>query len=289
MPRPRYLPFEPGPHRHKVGTRTLDPAAWIELGPDTDAQLVEKRRVLDVHHDDAFAVLTGPPGPGEDAVRAASAELLEVLSAHLVATFPDRYAAVPPAAGLHPLELAARLVPEDLCLHLPGDDGVLRLVAACVAFPSRWSLREKLGQAVGEIHSPVPGYDPAIRGPVDQLLDRLPPGRVLWRLNGSLLDDPALFQPAGPARHRGVRVPEGVVLRTERQTLRRLPRTGAVVFTIRTFVDPLAVLADDPAACAQVAGWLRGLPGATAGYKGLEHSGPAVLEWLDERAVHPIG
>ena len=32
MPLPAYLPFEPGPHRHRVGTRTLDPARWVEEG-----------------------------------------------------------------------------------------------------------------------------------------------------------------------------------------------------------------------------------------------------------------
>ncbi|NHC43652.1 DUF3445 domain-containing protein [Motilibacter sp. K478] len=301
MPAPRYLPFEPGPHRHRVGTRTLDVAGWIELGDDADAQLAQKRSVLADHPDEAVAVLDGPPGPGAGTVRAAGDELLAVLEAHLVGRFPDRYARdggtlrdprsgqayVDDARGLHPVDAAARLVPEDLCLHLPGADGALRLVAASVAFPSRWRLADKLGLPVGEIHTPVPGYAAAIGAPVDLVMSRLTPERGLWRLNGSVLDDPALFQPEPAARPGRAEVPGGVFLRAERQTLRRLPRTGAVVFTIRTYVDPLGAIGDDPAACAQVAAWLRGMPAGLRDYKSLRELGPAVLAWLDSRAGPP--
>jgi hypothetical protein len=53
------------------------------------------------------------------------------------------------------------------------------------------------------------------------------------------------------------------------------------VFTIRTRIEPLAALAGDAAACAQIAGWLRGLDAATTAYKSLSGSKPAVLDWLD--------
>jgi hypothetical protein len=300
----RYLPFPAGPHRHRVGTRTLPHGEWIELGDDADGQLAEKRRLLAAYHEDIVRVVDGPPGPGTAAVRAAGEELLEVLTRHLVERFPDRYTVAGPSgvvdprtgdpyvprklgARLHPVDLAARLVPEDLCLHLPGVDGRLRLVAASVAFPSRWSLAEKMGEAVADIHAPVPSYADAIAHPVDQLLDRLPPERLLWRLNGSILDDAALFQPSGRGRVRSARVPEDIVLRSERQTLRRLPRTTALVFTIRTRVEPLSTIAEDPSACAQVASWLRGLGKPMTAYKSLTGTKPAVLRWLDERAGVP--
>ncbi|RJK96430.1 heme-dependent oxidative N-demethylase family protein [Vallicoccus soli] len=297
---PRYLPFEPGPHRLRVGTRTLDPATWVELGPDADAQLAEKRRLLAGRHADVVAVADADPGPA--AVRAAGRELLDTLVGHLLAHHPERYAlrggevvdprdgaAYLPAErdGLHPVDLAARLVPEDLCLHLPGRDGVLRLVAASVAFPSRWVLAEKVGRPVAEIHAPVPGYAAAIGTPVDRVLERLDPARGLWRLNGSVLDHPALFQPRRPHREAPPRVPDDVVLRVERQTLRRMPVSGAVVFTIRTHVDPLAALDGDAGARARVAGWLRALPGDLAAYKGLGALAPAVLAWLEGPRAAP--
>ena len=46
-------------------------------------------------------------------------------------------------------------------------------------------------------------------------------------------------------------------LRCERQTLSRLERTNAVLFTIRTYTRPLSELADRPAVCKRLAGALR--------------------------------
>jgi hypothetical protein len=296
MGAPRYFPFDAGPHRLRVGARTLDPVTWIELGPDADGQLARKREILAHHHDQVVGALDG--------ATEASAELLAVLREHLVATFPERYALasgtgadagvvdprdgsayIDPAetARLHPIDLAARLVPEDLCLHLPGPDGALRLMAASVAFPSGWAMREKLGQPVGAIHAPVPGYASSIEHPVDRVMASLTPERGIWRLNGSLFDDDELFRPCYADRTTPSRIPEDVVLRIERQTLRRLPESGAVVFTIRTLIDPLTSIADDPGACARLAEWLRALPREQRAYKRLEELIPDLLAWLDDR------
>lgn len=300
MTPPRYFPFEAGPHRLRVGARTLDPKTWIELGDDADRQLDRKRDILARHHDETFGAL--------DVAAAASDELLTTLREHLFEMFPDRYAPassrafgagvldprdgtgyVDPgeAAQLHPLDLAARLVPEDLCLHLPGPDGALRLVAASVAFPSGWVLSEKLGRPVGEIHAPVPSYASTIEHPVDRVMTALTPERGIWRLNGSLFDDDELFRPTYQERKAPIGVPQDVVLRVERQTLRRLPRTGAVVFTIRTMIDPLTSIADDPAACARLAQWVRALPHDQRVYKRLAALAADVLPWLDDRAAAP--
>ena len=55
----------------------------------------------------------------------------------------------------------------------------------------------------------------------------------------------------------------------ERQTLRRLPRSGAVLFTIRTYVNTLAeVLAADERAGANLLHALNEAPEALKGYKG---------------------
>lgn len=289
VPPPRYFPFAPGPHRHRVGTRTLDPSTWIEFGLDADAQLEQKRRLLATRHRDVVAVLDGPPGPGRAAVTAASEELLDLVLRHLADVAPERLpgrgsagpAALEAPAHLHPIDRAARLVPEDLCLHLPGEDGVLRLVAASVAFPSGWSPADKLGLPIGAIHDPVPAYGPQIGRAVDRVIESLTAQRGLWRLNGSVFGDAELFRPGYPACAVPAKVPEDVVLRVERQTLRRLPRTGGVVFTIRTFLDPLTSIESDGEARGRLASWLRGLDDEQRAYKRLETLAPAVLAWLE--------
>lgn len=372
---PRYFPFESGPHRLRVGARTLDVGTWIELGPDADGQLDEKRRLLVERPDDVVGVLPGATPEEHARIAAAAAELRDLLADHLVTTFPDRYAyaerpvlpdgassgkggASPPsgdpgtparaelrggraategersggraateaelpgergttasrpgllasgsgrpapagsvtlvdprsggpyvdpvvAQGLHPLDLAARWVPEDLCLHLPGPDGVLRLVAGSVAFPAGWALREKLGRPLGAIHGPVPGYEAAIGRPVDRVLGALTPARGIWRLNGSIVDDAVLFRPEYPRRVRPPRIPEDIVIRSERQTLRRLPVSGAVVFTIRTYVDPLTSIENSREARRTLAAYLRALPPDQRRYKRMEDLAEPLADWLD--------
>ncbi|RZS90831.1 uncharacterized protein DUF3445 [Motilibacter rhizosphaerae] len=268
---PRHLPFTDGPQRLRVGTRTLAEGDWLEGGADVAAQLREKARLLRESREAVLQELPGSEG--------ACAELLRVVEGAVGAEAP---------AASSPLEAAALLVAEDLCVHLPGPDGRLRLAAACVCFPSRWVLAEKMGQPVAGIHDPVPGYADAIGRPVDQLMERLPHDRLLWRLGGSILDDPALFQPRR-ATLSPARVPDDVWLRVERQTLRRLPESGAVVFTIRTFVDPLSCLTSSPAACADAAAWVRGLTPEMTAYKSLEGMREPLLAWLDEQALTASG
>ncbi|KZV71418.1 hypothetical protein PENSPDRAFT_577776, partial [Peniophora sp. CONT] len=50
-----------------------------------------------------------------------------------------------------------------------------------------------------------------------------------------------------------------VRLRSERQTLRRLPCSGAIVFTVRTYKTPLEQLAREPGMAARLASALRGV------------------------------
>lgn len=55
-------------------------------------------------------------------------------------------------------------------------------------------------------------------------------------------------------------------LRMERQTLRRLPKTGAIVFTIRTYVVPVEELAKEPGVPGRAASAIRSWPEDVAGF-----------------------
>jgi hypothetical protein len=106
-----------------------------------------------------------------------------------------------------------------------------------------------------------------------------------------LADTPELFRPpqhrprakAIAAEHAG----EQVWLRVERQTLRRLPRTRDVLFTIRTYVEPLARVIDTPEAARALAARLAELPDAMAAYKGIAPIRAPLLAWLECRAAEP--
>ena len=81
-----------------------------------------------------------------------------------------------------------------------------------------------------------------------------------------------------PRRCRCTDAGERVWVRVERQTLRRLPRTGSVVFGIRTRQRPLGEIGEADRSALRTA--LRDLPDDMAAYKSITHLRPAVLEWL---------
>jgi hypothetical protein len=141
-----------------------------------------------------------------------------------------------------PFATLGQLVQEDLCLlQKQGEEHVL--TGAVLCFPASWSLVEKLGRPLIGIHRPVKSYDPDIARRVQRMFDALRPEQPLWRMNALVYADPALHQ---PRREHDPRTDRrgGQFLRAERQTLLRLPRTGAVLFAIHTYVVALSALTE---------------------------------------------
>jgi len=242
----------------RMGTRALGEAGpWLLGGDDVAAQLAEKQRVLADHHDDVVASLPG----SEDAC----AELLALLG-------------VPDDQDVHPIEAAGRAVAEDFCI-IQG-----MLTAGCVCFPSHWRLRDKLGLPLAAVHDPVPDYAVELADRVDRFLDKLRVGRGVWRRNWTVHTEPDLFAPDVPPppdppidrEAAGQRL----WLRSERQTLTRLPVTGAIVFTIRTQQVPLAETAGDEDLRRRLAAAVRAWPAHQVAYRGGEAVRRPLLAWL---------
>lgn len=264
-------------HRHRMGLRRLDPADWLEPDRHAPAQLALKADLLEQR-------------PGEvlhDAGTAASRRAVLDL-ARLLAQDPRRPGPAPPTDDARSTEdvlrACALATQEDWCLMVREDHWRLR--AACVCFPSRWVLAEKVGATVAEIHGPVPRYDEQLRGLVEAAMDRLRPERPVWRVNWNLWDDPRLFQPTEDPHAAtwplpvGDEVGERVVLRVERQTLRRLPG-GDVAFGIRIHQRPLRTLVDQDGAVDLLHDTLVGVEASPSGDKKLGRLEGPIREWLD--------
>ena len=255
MAGPPYFPVDERGWRMAMGMRPLDPATWLERGPTLSHELALKESILRDVPDTVIATL--PSG------EAASLELLATVEHWLTAYAPD--APRPVVEGDHPIMRAARWVQEDLCVLEKSD--TWRLTAACVCFPSRWNLREKIGQTLDTIHEPIPGFAEHLASPTTNVFDRLTPERAFWRLNWTLLDDPTLHQPTSMRRS-----PEGDLskwfFRVERQTIRALPTSKAVVFTIHNYVTSLADLRDNELFLEHLMTAIEQSPLAMKEYKG---------------------
>lgn len=260
-----------------MGLRALEPSRWLEVDHHHASDVDQKRSLLERHPEQVLAVVDDPDG----AVAVASQELLDRLVAHLAAHHPELDRTVDP--GRHPVDAAGRLTQEDWCVHLPDDQGRWRLVAASVCFPTRWDLTTKIGRTIREIHAPVPLYDQQLADPMDAYFTRMRPEQAAWRLNWNVTDDPVLHQPdhgiasSPPAPNE---VGGRVWLRVERQTLVKLPRTGAIVFGIRVHVDPLESLAHDSESMARLRAALAALPAEVLEDKQLVELRPTVDAWL---------
>ncbi len=289
-----HLPFEAGPYRMAMGLVAVPEPEWFEIDTLYPAEIAERQRLLATRHADVFGA--------EPDSEQARAETLTMVVEHLTRVHHDWFAR--DGTTIHnrltgerwdipahdPLELAGRLVQEDLCLIEASPDGP-RLTAAVLCFPSRWRLHEKLGRPLAEVHEKVPFYGDRLARPVDRFMGHVRVGHVAARLNWSMLDDPSLFQPAGKWRtaHDTSITPHNagdrLFLRVERQTVRRLPASGTVLFGIRVHVYPLGLGVTTPETAGRLAAAVRALPPETAHYKSLPMFQAALLAWLDRHAA----
>ena len=141
-----------------------------------------------------------------------------------------------------PMKTLGRLVQEDLCLmQRIGDEHIL--TGACLCFPASWALSEKLGRPLTGIHRTVAVYEDDLARRVQRMFDVIRADQPLWRMNALVYVNPDLHQPGYEGAPR-VERRSGQFVRAERQSLVRLPKTGAVLFAIHTYVVRLDSLTD---------------------------------------------
>ena len=146
---------------------------------------------------------------------------------------------------------AARAHHEDMCLLTrAADDEPYRLVGAAVAWPSDWTPADKLGLPLRALHAPIHGYEDQLADGVDHFMAKLKPGAIYGRCNWFIaaMGDRHWIADAPEAAFAHVtpdNAGESLFVRSERQTLRRLPRTGAILFTIGSYVSPFGRLSRD--------------------------------------------
>ena len=265
------------------GVGPLAPEDWLHSDETYQAQMAMRDALIAETPEDVIAVLPG--------AEAACAELRDLVAAEVVARHGARMSGgdIVRADGVRvgldgdrAIAVAGRLAQEDfLVMDKPEGAAEHVLTAGVLCFPAHWTLSEKIGRPLIRIHRPVPDYERNLAPRVQRFFDAVRPEKPLWRANWHFSATPEIrtpvreadkaIAPAAPAGERRW-------LRVERQTVRRLPRSGAVIFAVRTLISALDGLTPEQ--------W-RGLRAALLALpreERLRRAGPALLARIEKEA-----
>jgi hypothetical protein len=171
------------------------------------------------------------------------------------------------------------------------------LNAGVVCFPMRWSLKEKHGMSMGCIHRPVVTFNTHFAGTAGHRMANLKAIQPMWRANWGVfndLDGPLdlhsptghLDRPQTRTEFKGAQTGRELVFRAEYQTLRRLPRSGGIAFSIRSYQRYLSAFEKLPAADAEaLAAAIHNLDPDMALYKNAHLWADAAVAYLSRAAA----
>lgn len=215
------LPKARGGGQLRMGLAKLTEETWLQPDPDLEA-----RAAGFAAHPEGIQLTRYAEEPGRE----------------LAAMLGEEGGLPETAASVH----------EDMCLlQRFADEDYYRLIGAAVAWPTDWHPKDKLGLPLRALHAPIAGYEEQLATGVDRFMETLRAGQIYGRCNW-------FIAPTGERRWIAQGEPqeqfahvtpenagETLFVRSERQTLRRLPETGAILFTIGVYVAPLASLSPE--------------------------------------------
>jgi dimethylamine monooxygenase subunit A len=298
-----HLPFEELPFALSMGLLKTPNSHWFEIFDleERALQFAAKRKFLASMFTDVFMA--------DSSALTASMDILNLMIENLTTYQSDLYFLKknsikikphknfkgeellidPKRSEMHPLDLAARLVQEDLLIMLPPNKQHKEwwLAAGSLAFPSRWSLKNKFRKTMDAIHAPVPFYKDELKVPTNNFFDQMPCDSIFARRNWSLHDSPSLRQTEAQSIIKNTDINaknagERLWLRVERQTLRKLKVTDAILFTIRVHIRPLKEIAEFDGVAKRLNKVLSDLPPEMQLYKQTNIFCDSVQEYLDQ-------
>lgn len=250
-PLPQQLPHMRDNSVMQMGMQVVSEQQWLEPCVDLEPFYQHKCHIRETYGNRVFASVPES--------QAAQRELQQLLLQHLLSDHDQVYGPmgndlVHLPSGLHlrvptdneqdPLWQTSLWVADDLLLMQPlaSQGNQYCLTAASLCSPSAWHLLEKLGNSMTRIHDPIPGIHQQLTPQIDRFLANVAPGQVVERRNWSLQGASQLDMMPG-SLSEPLSADEPVYYRMERQSLRRLPESGAIVFGIRIYIYEVGELA----------------------------------------------
>ena len=200
-----------------------------------------------------------------------------------------------------PMATAGRMMQDDLAIMFEKPDGQYYLLAGSILLAGFWRLSDKFGMPLSEIHTSgdVPAFKNKLEKGMMSFFRRVQPQSPVLRYNYFVQVDDNLAwsdsigseddvhesgqqQMEGWATAEKNKAIEHHHFRSERQSLWRLPRSGGVVFTIRTYFEPITKIVQEAGVPGRLASGVRSWGDDVSKYKGKERYGEVLLEYLDE-------
>ncbi|TGZ78149.1 hypothetical protein EX30DRAFT_310449, partial [Ascodesmis nigricans] len=302
-----YRPFRHGPNYFiTMGLLRLPASSWITLDSDfPQTHTLKTQRLL--ARPQCIQVLPS-------AIPAVH-ELCHELSRYVLARYPTLFTPLPDGAGMRNthtgeefnfsrpdlagngremMKMVGKWVQDDVAVMMPDEEGRYRLVAGAVLLPGFWRIEEKVGLSLDEIHEggSVPGYERKLKTGMNRFFERLRVEDVVARHNYFIQVDDSLPWSHSIGNEDGEHVGwfsaekatdiEKIHFRSERQSLRRLPKTGAIIFTIRTYFLPITEIVKEPYVPGRLASAIRSWDEDVARYKGRDRYEEVLLPYLDK-------
>ncbi|KAI5858599.1 hypothetical protein BZA05DRAFT_381830 [Tricharina praecox] len=294
----RFRPYKPKFHL-TMAIQSMSPNDLILLDNSYRRRLAYRRHLLVSNPSETYGHLP-------NASYAVSEFYTYIFDSHLPTRFPCQFSKSPsgtlvqnhttsntypiiPQSAPNALRALGENLDEDFVFLLPSDDGSWAVSAFVVCFPNGFGLGEKLGWKIGDVHAPVPEFKAKLGKSLERFLAKLRPGveNGVQRVNWGIAATDELFTPAGTHVYDGEVVgddmnirAEECVLRVERQTLWKLPGTGAVVFGIKTYTTPLSEIKAEDGEAERLAQAVEGLGDDMGRYKARGVWGKTVLDYL---------
>ncbi|CAG7561884.1 unnamed protein product [Fusarium equiseti] len=309
-----YRPFRHGPNHVTMGIRKLDWNNWIEMDSNFmwfhDTKVSELEKDIDAHVQYVDNAVT----------RDACFEVLEELTAWLTARYPKIFSLeggklrnsltgevfdYPASDPKEAMATAAKLVQDDLVIMVEED--------GAVCLPGFWRLSEKFRMSLDTLHieAKVPHYQTKLQRSMNKFFKSMQPDKAVVRNNFFIqLDDglhwshrmgdqnsnevackplitatnPTLTDSSAweTANDKGLTI-EDLYFRSERQSLRRLPRSKCLLFTVRTYFEPITTIAKEPHVPGRLAEAIENWDEAASLYKGKHHWDGILLPYLHEQ------
>ncbi|EGW35411.1 HRQ family protein 4 [Spathaspora passalidarum NRRL Y-27907] len=163
------------------------------------------------------------------------------------------------------------------------------LRAAVNAFPAGFDPSKSYNKPISAIHGPVPQYASRLAFSMHKFFNNLKQGDIWVRHNWSIQTHNQHFnldsnhgRPGQEVKKIGfdeIDFEQGCFLRVERQAFLRLPNSGAIVMTVRTYLTPMPQIKKEglgPELCRAI----DSLPEDLAYYKKRDAWGEAVKQYL---------